>query len=334
MSEDTEQLARRLIAGDRRSLARAITLIESTVSGHRAQSIALLEHIAGSREPSLRIGITGTPGVGKSTLIEALGLHALQQGLKVAVLSIDPSSVISGGSILGDKTRMGELAGEADAFIRPSPAGDTLGGVHRRTRESILLLEAAGYDVIVVETVGVGQSETAVSGMTDVFVLLMQPASGDELQGMKRGIVELADLVVVNKADGELRAQAEKTVADYSSALHFLRPRDPGWDVPVLSCSATERRGVAELWQQIERFREHLVADDGLAARRAGQADDWFWSELADGVLLRLKSEPALRGELEQLRSAVSDGSLPATVAVARVLQRYLSGRAASEQDS
>src|SRR3954452_22383423 len=227
------ELARLVIAGDRRALARAITMAESTRADHRAEAEALLAEVLPHVGGSVRVGISGAPGAGKSTFIEALGVHLIERGHRLAVLAVDPSSTRSGGSILGDKTRMEELSRRSEAFIRPSPSGGTLGGVARRTREALLLCEAAGHDVVLVETVGVGQSEVAVAGMLDVFVLLLAPGGGDDLQGVKRGIVELADVVVVNKADGDLAAAAERTAADYANALHFLRSRTEGWEVRV-----------------------------------------------------------------------------------------------------
>jgi LAO/AO transport system kinase len=241
---DPEALAAAVVSGDRKGLARAITLIESARPDHRPAAESLLDRLAPDTGRAVRIGITGAPGVGKSTLIESLGNHLIDIGHSVAVLSVDPSSSLSGGSILGDKTRMTKLAARDEAFIRPSPSGSTLGGVARRTREALLVCEAAGYDVVIVETVGVGQSETAVAEMTDVFVLMLLPGGGDELQGVKKGIFELVDLVLVNKDDGDLRAAAARSVAAARSALTLTRPRAPGWTVPVLSCSALEGSGI------------------------------------------------------------------------------------------
>ncbi|MBM3347404.1 MAG: methylmalonyl Co-A mutase-associated GTPase MeaB, partial [Betaproteobacteria bacterium] len=243
-NSDVEQLAKLVRTGDRRALGRAITLVESAHPQDRGPGNRLLELLAPRAGKSIRIGLSGVPGAGKSTFIEAFGLHIIGRGHRVAVLAVDPSSSISGGSILGDKTRMELLSRREEAFIRPSPAGQTLGGVARHTRETILLVEAAGFDVVIVETVGVGQSETAVADMTDMFVLLLLPAGGDELQGIKRGIVELADLVVVNKADGPLEAAAGRAAADYRNAVHYLRPRSRNWQVEVETCSALEGRGI------------------------------------------------------------------------------------------
>src|SRR5882672_11916003 len=251
-----EDLAESVIAGDRRALARAITLIEATRVDHRAEAAALLDKLLPAAGKSIRLGISGAPGVGKSSFIEAFGLHVIGQGHGVAVLAVDPSSKIGGGSILGDKTRMAGLATAEGAFIRPSPAGGTLGGVARRTRESIAVVEAAGFDVVIVETVGVGQSETAVADMVDMFVLMLQPAGGDDLQGLKRGVIELADLIVVNKADGDFLPAARRAASDYQHALRMLRSPTAGWTPEVTTCSALTGEGVVEVWQTIERFRQ------------------------------------------------------------------------------
>ncbi|HEY5998563.1 MAG TPA: methylmalonyl Co-A mutase-associated GTPase MeaB, partial [bacterium] len=292
--DTTDQLAGDVRKGDRRALARAVTLVESTRADHRDEAARLIEMLAPAAGGSFRIGVSGVPGAGKSTFIEALGLHLIAEGLRVAVLSVDPSSPASGGSILGDKTRMAELSRRPEAFIRPSPSGGSLGGVARRTREALLVCEAAGFDVVIVETVGVGQSETAVAGMTDLFVLLLVPGGGDELQGIKRGIVELADLVLVNKADGELAAPAARAVDAYRNALGLLRPRTPGWEVPVEACSALTGAGIAAAWATMRRYRETLAAGGALAARRAEQAGEWLWSETAATLLERLRFDPGV----------------------------------------
>ncbi|MGH7002408.1 MAG: methylmalonyl Co-A mutase-associated GTPase MeaB, partial [Alphaproteobacteria bacterium] len=276
--EKIAALASGVHGGDRRALARAITLVESTRADHRAEANTLLAALLPHSGKSIRIGITGVPGVGKSTFIETLGLHVIDRGHRIAVLAIDPSSKRGGGSILGDKTRMEMLARNEAAFIRPSPAGTTLGGVARRTREAMLVAEAAGFDVILVETVGVGQSETAVADMVDMFVLLLAPAGGDELQGIKRGIIELADLVLVNKADGDLLAAAKRARADYQAALHLLRPASPAWTPEVLTCSALHEQGIEAVWQAIARQRQALEQAGELAARRARQAYRWLWA--------------------------------------------------------
>jgi LAO/AO transport system kinase len=295
---DPGQLAGALRSGQYRALARAITLIESGRSDHRDAAAELLEQLLPDTGKALRIGISGVPGVGKSTFIEALGMYALELGQKVAVLSIDPSSSISGGSILGDKTRMEKLAREPRAVIRPSPAGHTLGGVARRTRETLLLCEAAGFDTVIVETVGVGQSETAVAGMTDMFILLLLPGGGDELQGIKRGIMELADLVLINKADGELLAAARRAAADYRNALRLLQPRSPDWQVPVEMCSALTGDGIADAWQTILDYQQALSASGEIERRRARQSCAWLWQETADNLLAQLNSDPDIRRRL------------------------------------
>ena len=262
--------------GDRRALARAITLVESTRAEDRAQAEELLASLLPRTGGAMRIGISGAPGVGKSTFIEALGLHLTGLGKKVAVFAIDPSSRRGGGSILGDKTRMEKLSRDPSAYIRPSPAGTTLGGVARRTRECLLLAEAAGFDVVIVETVGVGQSETAVADMTDLFVLLASPGGGDDLQGIKRGVMELADLVLVTKADGDLMPAARRAVADYHAALHLMRPKHPGLAPQVMSVSSIEGNGIAQSWEEMSRIHGLLP----LEVLRAGQMRRWFWSEV------------------------------------------------------
>jgi len=318
------RLADEVRKGDRRALARAVTLVESTRPDHRDEAARLIELLAPAAGGSFRIGISGVPGAGKSTFIEAFGLHLIAQGHRLAVLSIDPSSPTSGGSILGDKTRMAELARRPEAFIRPTPSGGSLGGVARRTREALLVCEAAGFDVVLVETVGVGQSETAVAGMTDLFLLLLVPGGGDELQGIKRGIVELADLVLVNKADGDLAQAAERAVEAYRNAVALLRHRTPGWEVPVEPCSALTGAGVAAAWATMLRYREALTASGELAARRAAQAGDWLWSETAETLLERLREHPGVRKRLPGLERAVREGSLPPTAGARRLLESFL----------
>ncbi|MFD1624044.1 methylmalonyl Co-A mutase-associated GTPase MeaB [Azospirillum griseum] len=317
-----QALAEAVRAGDRRALARAITLIESTRADHRASADALLAALLPHTGQSVRLGISGVPGVGKSTFIEAFGLHVIGLGHKVAVLAVDPSSQRTGGSILGDKTRMVDLSREANAFIRPSPAGATLGGVARRTREAMLICEAAGFDVILVETVGVGQSETAVADMVDLFMLLLLPAGGDELQGIKKGIVELADLVVVNKADGDLTATARHTVADYRHALMLLRHGD--WRVPVLSCSAVHKIGVDEVWATIGAHRELTEANGQRDRRRAEQARAWLWSEIRETLIDRFRAHPAVRADLARLEDAVTQGAVIPTTAARALLGQFL----------
>ncbi len=325
---DPNTLPDAVVRGDRRALARAITLVESTRPDHRAAAVDLLERLMPHTGNSIRIGITGAPGVGKSTFIEALGNHIIDQQHRVAVLAVDPSSAVSGGSILGDKTRMERLSRRRAAFIRPSPAGGTLGGVTRRTRETMLLCEAAGFDVIVVETVGVGQSETAVAEMTDMFILLLLPGGGDELQGIKRGIVELADLILVNKADGEMTAAAAHSAAEYANALRFLHPRAADWRVPVDTCSAVEGHGIPEVWRQVCRYRELLSRDGALAARRAAQARAWMWAETAETLVAQLKTHPQVQEQVAALEDAVTEGRLPPTVAAGELIGTFLNAAA------
>lgn len=320
-------LATGVCAGDRRALARAITLVESTRADHRAEANALLAALLPHAGKSVRLGITGVPGVGKSTFIEAFGLHVIGEGHRIAVLAIDPSSKRGGGSILGDKTRMEQLARSEAAFIRPSPAGTTLGGVARRTREALLVCEAAGFDVILVETVGVGQSETAVADMVDMFLLLLAPAGGDELQGIKRGIIELADLLVVTKADGDLAAAAGRTQAEYQHALRLLRPTAAGWTPSVLLTSATTGRGIAEVWQAVGRYRAAVEQGGGLARRRADQARAWMWSEISEALLAELREHEGVRAELKKLEAAVADGKMAPGAAADRAIAAFFASR-------
>lgn len=320
---DPEQLAAALLAGDRRALGQAITLVESSHPEDRVPGNRLLEILAPRAGQSIRVGISGVPGVGKSTFIEALGNHVINQGHKVAVLAVDPSSALSGGSILGDKTRMETLSRRLEAFIRPSPAGRTLGGVTRHTRETMLLVEAAGFDVVIVETVGVGQSETAVADMTDMFVLLLLPGGGDELQGIKRGIVELADLIVVNKADGDLAAAAQRSAADYRNALRFLRPRSARWQVPVETCSALEGRGIDRVWEVIGAYRAARSASGELRANRAEQSRKWLWSETAEALLEILKSDGGIATRIAELEKAVAEGRTSPRVAAQELVAGF-----------
>ncbi|MFZ6005524.1 MAG: methylmalonyl Co-A mutase-associated GTPase MeaB [Actinomycetota bacterium] len=319
-------LSERILAGDRAALARAVTLVESTRPDHRAESRELLEAVLPSTGAAMRIGVSGAPGTGKSTLIEALGLHAIEAGHRVAVLAIDPSSSVSGGSILGDKTRMAELSRSSDAFIRPSPSSGTLGGVARRTREAMLLCEAAGFDLVIVETVGVGQSEVAVADMVDLFLLVASPAGGDELQGIKRGIMELADVIAVNKADSDLLAAAERAAAELRHALRLLRPKRVGWEVQVLTCSALTGAGVSELWGHMSSAHDALLESGATSALRSRQSVSWMWSEVTETLLDRLRTSPQVRDVVEGLEAAVASGSTSATAAAHEVLARFLNG--------
>jgi LAO/AO transport system kinase len=318
------KLAERVLEGDRRALARAITLIESRRAEHQEQAQELLAQLLPHTGTAIRLGISGTPGAGKSTLIEALGRRVIEEGRKVAVLAVDPSSQRSGGSILGDKTRMQTLAQAPEAFIRPSPTGGSLGGVARRTREAALVCEAAGYGVIVIETVGVGQSETAVAGMVDCFALLLAPGGGDELQGIKRGIIELADLVLINKADGDLEPAARRAQADYQAALHLLRPATAAWTPQVLACSALHDRGTQEVWQAVQRHRQALEEHGELAAKRARQAHSWLWAEIEAGLVEGLRGDPASRRRIAELEREVAAGTLLPPRAARRLVQQFL----------
>lgn len=321
-----EALAAGVREGDRRALARAITLVESVKLTHRREADALLAALLPDAGNAMRIGISGVPGVGKSTLIEALGKHVISLGHRIAVLAVDPSSKRSGGSILGDKTRMEELARDEAAYIRPSPAGRTLGGVARRTREAMTVVEAAGFDVVLVETVGVGQSETAVSEMTDMFVLMLQPAGGDDLQGMKKGIVELADIVLVNKADGPLLGEARRTASDYQSALRLVSAGQDGWQVPVRTCSALTGDGIGELWTLVQSFFDRQHRHGALGGRRAAQALRWMWREVEDGLVDRLRADSRVQALLPDLEDAVGNGRLAPASAAGRLVSAFLAG--------
>jgi len=322
---DITELADRILNRDRRALARAITLVESGRADHRAQAAELLAYLAKSGRQSLRIGMSGTPGVGKSTFIESFGMMLTGQGLRVAVLAVDPSSARSGGSILGDKTRMERLSRERNAFIRPSPSQSHLGGVARRTREAIALCEAAGYDVVLIETVGVGQSETVVSELSDLFLLLLAPAGGDELQGVKRGIMEMADMILVNKADGDLKATATRTCADYAGALRLLRkrPQDPEGFPKAMTVSAVEEHGLSEAWAEMQALSEWRRSNGHWAASRAAQARYWFAEEVRHSLLARLDTAAA-KAEMERLNAEVASGRLNPTQAAEKLLAQLV----------
>ena len=323
MTDKSQSLADQVRAGDRRALAKAITLVESTREDHRKEASTLLEALMPYSGDSIRLGISGAPGAGKSTFIEVFGNHIIEQGHSVAVLAVDPSSAVTGGSILGDKTRMETLAFAEKAFVRPSPAGKTLGGVTRRTRESMLICEAAGFDVILVETVGVGQSETAVADMADMFLLLLSPSGGDELQGIKRGIMELADLVLVNKADGDQSAAAAQTQSDYRSAIHFMKSRFDHWQPPVMTCSALKNQGIEDVWDKVTEFSLALSEKGQLAKLRAQQSKAWMWSETAESLIADLKADPNVKNLVPDLEAAVLEGTLPATIAAQRLVESY-----------
>jgi LAO/AO transport system kinase len=316
---DVDAMAAAVRAGERRALAKAITLIESTHAAHRPLAQKLLGALLPRTGGAIRMGISGAPGSGKSTFIEALGLMLTGAGHKVAVLAVDPSSSLSGGSILGDKTRMEELSRDARAFIRPSPSGGTLGGVAARTREAMLACEAAGYDVVIVETVGVGQSETAVAGMTDVFVLLQLPNAGDDLQAIKRGIVELADVIVYNKVDLDPKA-AQVAIGQMKSALALLRPADALWRPPVLGISAAKREGIDAFWREVVRCRDALAAAGELAAKRRRQSLDWMWALIDAGLRERFRAHPGVKSALPECAEQVAAGTLTPGAAATRLL--------------
>jgi LAO/AO transport system kinase len=313
---DISTLARKLRAGDRATLARAITLIESKRADHQQAAHRLVQELLGETGKAARAGITGSPGVGKSTTIDALGTYLTGKGHKVAVLAVDPSSSRTGGSILGDKTRMARLATDERAFIRPSPAAGTLGGVTAKTRETMLICEAAGFDVILVETVGIGQSETAVADMTDFFLVLMLPGAGDELQGIKKGVVELADMIAVNKADGDNIKRARAAAGEYRAALHILTPRSPNWAPPVTTYSALTGDGIPALWATVQAHRQQLTATGEFAARRREQQVKWMWTMLEDRFHLRLKTDAKLKARLPAIEKSVADGALSPALAV------------------
>lgn len=307
-------------SGDRVVLARAITLVESTRQEDNQLAQDVLHHVLPDTGKSIRVGLTGPPGVGKSTTLDALGMHLINLGHRVAVLAVDPSSQLGGGSILGDKTRMQRLCVEDKAYIRPSPAGQSLGGVAARTREAMLLCEAAGYDVVIIETVGVGQSEVMVSQLVDCFVALMLPGAGDELQGIKKGILEVADIITINKADGDNLLQAKQAQTQHQNALHYLRPRYSGWSVPVTLMSALSEDGVSELWDAILSFHQFLKKGEHLQEIRAIQRQQWMWSQIHDGLIQDFRSHPNVKRALSHTESLVRSGQLSPTLATKQLL--------------
>ncbi len=319
LSAADQALVDGVLAGQLRALAKTITLTESSREDHKARAAAVLEALLPASGRALRVGISGVPGVGKSTFIEAFGLHLIGQGLRVAVLAVDPSSSLRGGSILGDKTRMERLSQRPEAFIRPSPSAGSLGGVAEKTRETMLVCEAAGFDVVIVETVGVGQSETAVAGMTDIFCLLQLPNAGDELQGIKKGIMELADLIVINKADLDASA-ARRAQSQLKAALHMLRPASPNWSVPVLRLSALQKTGVQEFWETVCRFRDTMRRTGEFDARRRHQALAWMWELIDTGLRSRFRADAGVRAELPSLQAAVEAGTTSPSAAARRLL--------------
>ena len=318
---DIKTLAKELRAGSRAALARAITLIESRRADHQAAGRELVQALLPETGYAIRVGITGSPGVGKSTTIDALGMFLIDQGHKVAVLAVDPSSARSGGSILGDKTRMARLAASDQAYIRPSPSSGTLGGVAAKTREAMLLCEVAGFDVILVETVGIGQSETAVCDMTDFFLALMLPGAGDELQGIKKGLVELADMIAINKADGDNIKRANHAAADYRSALHILSPRSEHWQPPVVTYSALTGKGIGDLWQKVLEHRTAMTGAGDFAARRREQQVKWMWSILEQRMMARLRTDASLRTKVKKIEADVADGRVAPALAAEKIAE-------------
>ncbi len=320
---DVGTYAKGVLAGDRGTLSKAITLVESRRVDHRGLAqqllVELLPHAGGAH----RVGITGVPGAGKSTFIDALGSQLTSAGHRVAVLAVDPSSSRTGGSILGDKTRMARLAVDPSAFIRPSPTSGTLGGVTRATRETIVLMEAAGYDVVLVETVGVGQSEISVANMVDCFLLLTLARTGDQLQGIKKGVLELADVIAVNKADGDHEAPARRAARELSGALRLLRTPSDEWTPPVLTCSGLEGLGLDTLWEQVERHHRTLSESGSLESKRRRQQVDWTWTMVRDTLLTRLAEHPGVRAITPELEQRVADGELTPTLAAERILTRF-----------
>jgi LAO/AO transport system kinase len=319
---DLDTLAARLIAHDRAALARAITLVESRRADHQAAARQLLQRIMPHTGKAQRLGITGIPGAGKSTTIEALGCNLTAAGHRVAVLAVDPSSTRTGGSILGDKTRMERLAMDPAAFIRPSPSGGELGGVARKTREAILLCEAAGFDVVIVETVGVGQSETVVAEMVDLFMAVLIPGGGDELQGIKKGLIEIADLILINKADTD-PARAERSAREYRNALHILTAAHPDWTPPVLTASGLNNAGLDVLWAQVERHREVMTANGMRATRRAGQNGRWMWAMVNDRLGRAFRDHPKVAALAPALEAQVLAGEVPASLAADQLLAAF-----------
>lgn len=329
-----EALTERIRSGDRRALAKAITLIENRRPDQRRLADRLISQLMQHTGTAIRVGITGAPGVGKSTFIEALGLHLIGRGHRLAVLAVDPSSKISGGSILGDRVRMERLSREPNAFIRPSPSSGSLGGVTRRTRESMLLCEAAGFDVVLVETVGVGQSEVTVCDMVDFFMVLLPPNAGDEIQGIKKGIVEMADALIINKADGELLSAARRAAGHYQSALHLLRPKYRDWHTPVQCVSALSGMGIPEVWDLVRKHRSFLSEHDLLQPLRRHQTHLWFQAALRDGLLEALRTDRAVQARLPALEEAMGRHRKSPHECAEEIIELFFSNRATREPAS
>jgi LAO/AO transport system kinase len=320
---DLDQLAAGVIKAERANLARAITLIESTKPEHRRLASELIQRLLPRTGKAIRLGISGVPGVGKSTTIDQLGMNLVEAGHRVAVLAVDPSSSRHGGSILGDKTRMARLSLDERAYVRPSPSAGTLGGVAARTRETVLLCEAAGFDVVLVETVGTGQSETTVADMVDTFLVLMLPGAGDELQGIKKGILEIADIIAVNKADGEGRRAADRAKSDYLAALKIMAPREAGWFPPVMTISGLHNEGLADVWSEVGRHRDLMQAGGNFERRRADQQVRWMWSLVEDGFRMRLSGSKHAKARLRDMEASVRKGELAASLAAEQLLSQF-----------
>ena len=324
MTPPPDGLVDGVVAGDRTAIGRALTLVESQRPEDRAVAAELLASLMHRSGSAHRVGVTGVPGVGKSTFIDALGTSLTGAGRRVAVLAVDPTSTLSGGSILGDKTRMPRLANDDSAFVRPSPSTGTLGGVTRTTRESMVVLEAAGHDVVLVETVGIGQSETAVASMVDFFLVLMLPGAGDELQGIKKGVLELADMIAVNKADGDNETRAREAVRDYSAALRLIRPASPDWTPPVMSCSGLTGEGLSELWERVEDHRRALTASGAWDEQRRAQQLSWMWSTVEDRLVAAMRADPAVHEVLAEAERSVLDGEATPVAAAEQLVQIHL----------
>lgn len=329
---ETANLAAAVLRGDRRALARAVTLVESTRTDHRLAAEALIEAILPATGGATRIGISGPPGAGKSTFIERFGLDGIARGHRIAVLAVDPGSKRGGGAILGDKTRMAELARAPAAFIRPSSAGAATGGVTRRTREAILVCEAAGFDTVLVETIGAGQAETTVAEMVDLFVLILPPAAGDELQGMKRGIIELADLILINKADGTLSDHAQRAAAEYANALRLIRPASPEWQVAVRAVSALIGSGIEAVWDDVARFRAALEASGAWQRHRAEQRRAELWAEIEGSLIERFRAAPAVAARLAEIEREVTAGVHTPAAAARLLLAAFLTAEGETQQ--